>query len=157
MVANSAWAPKSAFRPIASTRAATGVYDDRCGPIIRDWLSERGFDVADPAAVKQVLLNLCFNAIQAAELKTGDRWLLVSTRNTSSGIELAVSDSGPGIPEEVRAKLFQPFQTTKSSGFGLGLAICKDILGNLNAGINVDPPAPGRGASFRVIFPCRPS
>lgn len=111
----------------------------------------------DPAAVKQVLLNLCFNAIQAAELKTGDRWLLVSTRNTSSGIELAVSDSGPGIPEEVRAKLFQPFQTTKSSGFGLGLAICKDILGNLNAGINVDPPAPGRGASFRVIFPCRPS
>jgi signal transduction histidine kinase len=111
----------------------------------------------DPAAVKQVLLNLCFNAIQAAELKTGDRWLLVSTRNTSSGIELAVSDSGPGIPEEVRAKLFQPFQTTKSSGFGLGLAICKDILGNLNAGINVDPPAPGRGASFRVVFPCRPS
>ena len=111
----------------------------------------------DPAAVKQVLLNLCFNAIQAAELKTGDRWLLVSTRNTSSGIELAVSDSGPGILEEVRAKLFQPFQTTKSSGFGLGLAICKDILGNLNAGINVDPPAPGRGASFRVIFPCRPS
>ncbi len=111
----------------------------------------------DPAAVKQVLLNLCFNAIQAAELKTGDRWLLVSTRNTSSGIEVAVSDSGPGIPEEVRAKLFQPFQTTKSSGFGLGLAICKDILGNLNAGINVDPPAPGRGASFRVVFPCRPS
>jgi signal transduction histidine kinase len=111
----------------------------------------------DPAAVKQVLLNLCFNAIQAAELKTGDRWLLVSTRNTSSGIELAVSDSGPGIPEDVRAKLFQPFQTTKSSGFGLGLAICKDILSNLNAGINVDPPAPGRGASFRVVFPCRPS
>ena len=112
---------------------------------------------ADPAAVKQVLLNLCFNAIQAAELKMGDRWLLVSTRNTSGGIELAVSDSGPGIPEEVRTKLFQPFQTTKSSGFGLGLAICKDILGNLNAGINVDPPAPGRGAIFRVIFPCRPS
>jgi signal transduction histidine kinase len=112
---------------------------------------------ADPAAVKQVLLNLCFNAIQAAELKLGDRWLLVSTRNTSGGIELAVSDSGPGIPEEVRTKLFQPFQTTKSSGFGLGLAICKDILGNLNAGINVDPPAPGRGAIFRVIFPCRPS
>jgi len=112
---------------------------------------------ADPAAVKQVLLNLCFNAIQAAELKMGDRWLLVSTRNTSGGIELAVSDSGLGIPEEVRTKLFQPFQTTKSSGFGLGLAICKDILGNLNAGINVDPPAPGRGAIFRVIFPCRPS
>lgn len=111
----------------------------------------------DAAAVKQVLLNLCFNAIQAAELEIGDRWLLVSTRNTTGGIELAVSDSGPGIAEELRAKLFQPFQTTRSSGFGLGLAICKDILSNLNAGINVDPPAPGKGAVFRVIFPCRPS
>jgi signal transduction histidine kinase len=111
----------------------------------------------DPAAVKQVLLNLCFNAIQAVESESGERWLLVSTRNTLGGIELMVSDSGPGIPEELRVKLFQPFQTTKSSGFGLGLAICKDILGNLNAGINVDPPAPGKGAVFRVIFPCRPS
>jgi hypothetical protein len=111
----------------------------------------------DPAAVKQVLLNLCFNAIHAAESESGERWLLVSTRNTLGGIELMVSDSGPGIPEELRVKLFQPFQTTKSSGFGLGLAICRDILGNLNAGINVDPPAPGKGAVFRVIFPCRPS
>lgn len=111
----------------------------------------------DPAAVKQVLLNLCFNAIQAVESESGERWLLVSTRNTLGGIELMVSDSGPGIPEELRVKLFQPFQTTKSSGFGLGLAICRDILGNLNAGINVDPPAPGKGAVFRVIFPCRPS
>ena len=42
---------RSARVVIASTRAATGVYDDRCGPIIRDWLSERGFSVADPAVV----------------------------------------------------------------------------------------------------------
>ena len=42
---------RSARVVIASTRAATGVYDDRCGPIIRDWLADRGFDVADPAVV----------------------------------------------------------------------------------------------------------
>ena len=42
---------RSARVVIASTRAAAGVYDDRCGPIIRDWLSERGFSVADPAVV----------------------------------------------------------------------------------------------------------
>ena len=42
---------RSARVVIASTRAATGVYDDRCGPVIRDWLTDRGFDVADPAVV----------------------------------------------------------------------------------------------------------
>ena len=109
----------------------------------------------DPAAVKQVLLNLCFNAIQAVDGQAGERWVQISTRNVADGIELAVSDSGPGIAPEIRPRLFQPFQTTKSSGFGLGLAICRDILAKLNAVITVDPPAPGSGATFRVVFPCR--
>jgi C4-dicarboxylate-specific signal transduction histidine kinase len=104
-----------------------------------------------------VLLNLCFNAIQAIEIQAGARWVKISTRNTSGGLEMAVADSGPGIDEEIRARLFQPFHTTKSSGFGLGLAICSDILANLNASISVDPPAPGCGATFRVTFPCQPS
>jgi signal transduction histidine kinase len=112
---------------------------------------------ADPAAVKQVLLNLCFNAIQAVETQFGERWVLVATRNTSEGFELLVADSGPGIAAEIRPRLFQPFQSTKSSGFGLGLAICRDILSNLNAAITVDQPVPGSGATFRVIFPCQPS
>lgn len=116
-------------------------------------------DVAwtDASAAKQVMLNLCFNAIQALESREGERWVQISTRNTADGIEMAVADSGPGIAEEIRPRLFQPFQTTKSSGFGLGLAICSDILANLNATITVDPSAPGRGATFRVIFPCQPS
>ena len=80
----------------------------------------------------------------------------IGTRNTATGIEMAVADSGLGIAPEIRPRLFQPFQTTKSSGFGLGLAICSDILANLNASISVDPPAPGAGATFRVTFPCQP-
>jgi signal transduction histidine kinase len=52
-------------------------------------------------------------------------------------------------------KLFQPFQTTKSTGFGLGLAICRDILANLHASISVDPPEAGLGATFRVTYPCQ--
>jgi signal transduction histidine kinase len=111
----------------------------------------------DAAAVKQVLLNLCFNAIQAVETQFGERWLLVATRKTPDGLEMSVSDSGPGIATEIMPRLFQPFQSTKSSGFGLGLAICRDILGNLNAVITVDQPVPGSGATFRVIFPCQPS
>ena len=111
----------------------------------------------DASAAKQVMLNLCFNAIQAVESSSREqRWVRIATRNTRSGIEMAVADSGPGIPAEIRPRLFQPFQTTKSSGFGLGLAICSDILANLNASISIDPPQPGHGATFRVTFPCQP-
>ena len=116
-------------------------------------------DVAytDASAAKQVMLNLCFNAIQAVEAHNPEeKWVQISTRNTPVGIEMVVADSGPGISDEIRPRLFQPFQTTKSTGFGLGLAICSDILENLNAGITVDPAEPGRGATFRVIFPCQP-
>lgn len=111
----------------------------------------------DASAAKQVMLNLCFNAVQAADSRDNrERWVKVGTRNTPSGIEMAVADSGPGVPPEIRPRLFQPFQTTKSSGFGLGLAICSNILANLNASISVDPPEPGKGATFRVTFPCQP-
>lgn len=112
---------------------------------------------SDASAAKQVMLNLCFNAIQAVESREGERWVRVSTRNVPGGVEMAVADSGPGISAEIRPRLFQPFQSTKSTGFGLGLAICSDILANLDATISVDPTAPGAGATFRVIFPCQRS
>ncbi len=111
---------------------------------------------SDSGAVKQVVLNLCFNALQAAESQPDDRWIRIATRRIENKIELMVSDSGPGIADEVRSRLFQPFQSTKSTGFGLGLAICRDILTNVNATIAVDPMRPNEGATFRVIFPCLP-
>jgi signal transduction histidine kinase len=115
-------------------------------------------DVAwtDASAAKQVMLNLCFNAIQAVEGREGERWVRIATRNVATGVEMTVADSGPGISEEIRPRLFQPFQSTKSTGFGLGLAICSDILANLDATITVDPAVPGQGATFRVTFPCQP-
>lgn len=112
----------------------------------------------DAAASRQVMLNLCFNAIQAVEAHDcAERWIRITTRNTVAGVEMAVTDSGPGIAPEMQQRLFQPFQTTKSSGFGLGLAICRDILANLGATITVDPSAPAAGATFRVVFPCQAS
>jgi len=107
----------------------------------------------DPAAVKQVLLNLCLNAIQVLEGKP-ERWVRVETLVGPGVVELIVTDSGPGIAPEMRSKLFQPFQSTKSSGFGLGLAICRDILGGLDASIEAVEARTGSGAAFRVIFPC---
>ena len=111
----------------------------------------------DPSAVRQVVLNLCLNGIQASEARETERWVKVGTRNRNGGVEMFVSDSGLGIAPEIRTRLFRPFQSTKSSGFGLGLAICRDILTGLNAGIEVDPPESGHGATFRVTFPCQPS
>ncbi len=112
----------------------------------------------DSAAAKQVILNLCFNAIQALDAKEeGPRRVWLKTRKQPASVEVIVADNGPGIAPELLPRLFQPFQTTKSSGFGLGLAICSDILTNLDASISVDPPLPGQGAVFRVNFPCQRS
>lgn len=126
--------------------------------LITDFQASPDRAFTDASAAKQVMINLCFNAIQAVEsCEKADRWVRIGTRNIPAGIEMSVADSGPGIAPDIRPKLFQPFQTTKSSGFGLGLAICSDILANLAASISVDPHQPGQGATFRVIFPCQPS
>ncbi|HWL17416.1 MAG TPA: ATP-binding protein [Opitutus sp.] len=122
---------------------------------VMDFRAERDHAFTDASAAKQVVLNLCLNAIQAVEAHpNGERWVKVATRNVPRGVEMSVEDSGPGIAPEIRPRLFQPFQSTKSSGFGLGLAICSDILAGLDATISVDPSTPGRGALFRVVFPC---
>jgi signal transduction histidine kinase len=126
--------------------------------VITDFSASPDRAYTDASAAKQVMINLCFNAIQAVEgSDRPEKWVRVSTRNVSVGIEMAIADSGPGIAPEMRPRLFQPFQTTKSSGFGLGLAICSDILTNLSATISVDPSVPGQGATLRVTFPCRPT
>ena len=140
----------------ASLDLVTAKAADKHIQLLTDFQASPDRVFTDASAAKQVLLNLCFNALQAAESSAGARWVRISTRSTATGLEMAVADSGPGIPEEIRPRLFQPFQTTKSTGFGLGLAICSDILANLNATISVDPPAPAGGATFRVIFPCQP-
>ena len=128
---------------------------DKRIPFLTDFQAAPDLVYTDASAAKQVLLNLCFNAIQAVEAHPGERWVRISTRNVGNGVEVLLEDSGPGIAPEIRPRLFQPFQSTKSSGFGLGLAICSDILAGLDATITVDPALPGRGATFRIVFPCQ--
>jgi signal transduction histidine kinase len=112
---------------------------------------------SDPSAVKQVVLNLCLNAIQALESQADQRWIKISTHNRFGFVETVILDNGPGIAPAMHARLFQPFQSSKSSGFGLGLAICRDIMTNLDASISVDPPVAGQGATFRIMIPCQRS
>lgn len=130
--------------------------EDKRVKIITDFQAQNDQVYTDPNAVKQVVLNLTFNAIQAQEQRSGERWVKFASRELPSSMEITISDNGPGISHEVWSRLFQPFQSTKSSGFGLGLAICRDILSSLHASISADPPQSGLGATFRIVLPCQP-
>lgn len=141
----------------SSLELAGGLANEKKVKIITELNASPDKVMTDPSAAKQVLLNLCFNAINATEEMPRERWVRIATRNVPNAVEMTVTDSGPGIAPEIRSKLFQPFQTTKSSGFGLGLAICSDILAGLGTPISVDPHVDGEGATFRVIFPCQQS
>jgi signal transduction histidine kinase len=130
--------------------------EDKRVELLSDLLATPDVVLIDGNAAKQVILNLCFNSIQAQENQERPRWIRITTRNVARGIELTVADNGSGISAEIRPRLFEAFQTTKSSGFGLGLAICSDILSSLGSSIRVDPFVSGQGATFRVVFPCPP-
>ncbi len=109
---------------------------------------------ADGGAIRQVLINLIINAFQALENQESERRVHLRSRNSQNGsVIIEVSDNGPGIAPEQRARLFHPFVSTKTKGMGLGLAVCADILHEHRATIIV--PDIGRpGATFRITFPC---
>ncbi len=82
----------------------------------------------DRIQVQQVILNLVRNAIEAMA-ESPVRRLRISARTVEGGqVEVMIEDSGPGLPAEVAASLFQPFVSTKSEGMGLGLSICHTIV-----------------------------
>ncbi|WP_221031878.1 sensor histidine kinase [Actomonas aquatica] len=124
--------------------------------IEQDLTAEPDVVLSDSNGLKQVLLNLCFNAVQAQESRRDGVAVSVriTTRSRGDSVELEVSDNGPGIPPEARAQLFEPFHSTKSKGFGLGLTVCRDILSSLGSTIILDPYQPGKGATFRIQLPC---
>lgn len=111
---------------------------------------------ADASAIRQVLINLLINAFQALEHQEPDRRVDLRSRNSPNGsVIFEVSDNGPGIPPDQRARLFHPFASTKTKGMGLGLAVCADILHEHKATIIV-PDTERSGATFRITFPCPP-
>jgi PAS domain S-box-containing protein len=104
--------------------------------------------------LKQVFLNISLNAIDAMEPGGGKITidLKVSDDNNQAGI--SIRDTGPGLTQEVKDKLFEPFITTKEKGLGLGLVICYDIIQKHNGRIDVDSE-PGKGAAFTIWLPAR--
>jgi two-component system, LuxR family, sensor kinase FixL len=99
--------------------------------------------LADRIQIEQVLLNLLRNAIDAMEeANTGRRWVLVAAREITHAVEISVADSGPGIPDEVRDSIFQPFVTTKPLGMGMGLSISRSIVESHGGKLRVRRRAP---------------
>jgi C4-dicarboxylate-specific signal transduction histidine kinase len=101
----------------------------------------------------QVMLNLIVNAIEAMSATSeGPRALLVSTAADScDGVSIAVSDTGPGLPADAINRVFDPFYTTKASGLGMGLSICRSIIDAYGGRLSAKPNVP-RGAVFQFTL-----
>ncbi len=108
----------------------------------------------DEAQMRQALLNLIRNAAEAVEEDGGEVTIRIRQvrREGSARVELSVSDTGPGIPEEARAKLFEPFFSTKQGGTGLGLALTHQIIHEHGGELRVESAA-GEGATFIIDLP----
>ncbi len=112
--------------------------------------------LANPGQLGQVFLNLLLNAAHAIEDEDPHQNMIrVATRTAATGdIVVEVSDTGRGIPHEVRQRIFDPFFTTKPLGVGtgLGLSICHGIVRSMNGTITVESEM-GRGTTFRLVLP----
>ncbi|MCB9716477.1 MAG: response regulator [Myxococcales bacterium] len=111
---------------------------------------------ADPGKLGQVFLNLVVNAVQALPVgEAAQHEILVRTTTDAEGWAVVeVSDTGPGIPRHLAARIFEPFVTTKprGEGTGLGLSICHNIVTSLGGRISMEPRLP-HGTTFRVVLP----
>jgi two-component system sensor kinase FixL len=109
----------------------------------------------DRVQIQQVLFNLLRNAAEAMRDSTR-REITIHTAPAGEAIEISVTDTGPGLPEQVRANLFKPFTTTKPDGMGLGLSICRGIILNHGGELRVET-ADGGGTRFRFTIPSAPA
>jgi len=108
----------------------------------------------DRVQLQQVVLNLILNAVEAmSAVDGGVRELSLSTeRSDAYGVLVAVRDSGPGVDPERREQIFDAFYTTKSSGLGMGLSICRSIVSAHGGRLWADANEP-RGAVFQFTLP----
>jgi PAS domain S-box-containing protein len=99
--------------------------------------------------MNQVFMNLLTNAFQAAGVEGS---ILLETGKTPGGVYIKITDSGEGIPDEIRDSVFEPFFTTKPEGVGLGLSISYDIVRRHGGDIGL-ASSRGRGSTFTVTLP----
>jgi signal transduction histidine kinase len=109
--------------------------------------------LGDRVQLQQVLLNLILNAAEAmGSMEEGARELLISTEEDQAGVVVAVRDSGPGVDPEHLDRVFDAFYTTKPSGMGMGLSICRSIIHAHGGKLWAEANEP-RGAVFQFTLP----
>ena len=116
--------------------------------------------LGDRVHLSQVLLNLVVNSIQAVQSRPPDARRIVIEARANDGkaeVEIAVRDSGPGIPDGMADEVFKPFFTTKSEGMGMGLALSRTIIEAHGGRLWTDHRVPRDGAVFRFTLRRAPS
>jgi signal transduction histidine kinase len=134
-------------------RAATqGVTLEACLP------QDRIVTLVDPNQLRQVLYNLLFNALDVQN--GGTIRLRLSVQEESDAdypwVMMQVEDEGTGIPSEIHDRIFEPFVSTKDTGMGLGLSICRRIVESHGGRIQADNRPDRTGACFTVLLPLLP-
>jgi signal transduction histidine kinase len=127
---------------------------NRNGVLVQSRLADGLFPVqGDRVQLQQVLLNLILNAVEAmGAVEARARELFISTEQYDTGVVVAVRDSGPGIDPAHRERVFEAFYTTKSSGTGMGLSICRSIVDAHGGKLWAEANEP-RGAVFQFTLP----
>ena len=105
----------------------------------------------DPSLIEQVLINLVINAKEALKDKDGAMIVLSAALNNNNKVFIKVADNGSGIPKDVLENIFIPFFSTKKTGSGIGLSLCKQIMMLHKGNINVHS-VPGEGTAFTLQF-----
>ncbi len=106
---------------------------------------------ADTNLVEQVLINLMVNAIEAIKDTQDPHIVLSATRSPNQKVIIKIADNGSGIPEDVLDKIFIPFFSTKKSGSGIGLSLCKQIMMLHKGNVQVQSTE-GEGTVFSLLF-----
>lgn len=105
----------------------------------------------DPSLIEQVLINLVINAKEALKDKDGAMIVLSAALSNNNKVFIKVADNGSGIPKDVLENIFIPFFSTKKTGSGIGLSLCKQIMMLHKGNINVHS-VPGEGTAFTLQF-----
>lgn len=110
--------------------------------------------VCDGVLMRQAVMNLMTNACQAMESHDGERKLYVSTYAEDGRVCVAIEDTGPGVPEDMREHVFDTFFSTKGqSGTGLGLGVVRNVLRRFDGTVSIEDGQHGSGARFVMRLP----
>jgi PAS domain S-box-containing protein len=141
--------------PISDAVNLTAVTMRKSGIKIDTLLSnEIPHSCADKNLIEEMVLNLLNNAAEAMKTMDAGKRIVVASFVEDDNIIIRVSDSGPGVPRDIRDKILDPYFTTKHEGTGIGLSLCLRIISDHGGSITVSDSELG-GAEFRVEIPIK--